>query len=167
MSSIDAKVMIFPDFLVSWGGKKARNRNNRPSQGAIGLLFLSLVNKFIAGMMLSGQQRNLLICRFPFAAYGRNDGALFFQCSKSLIHFLTVGTQCLGHVACGNRLASLAHSSNYAVNDQDFRYVVVHEFERHGWQVNDIYLGNPSSSTKDSPASSGSCRSSTDRTMMT
>ena len=23
------------------------------------------------------------------------------------------------------------------------RYVVVHEFERHGWQVNDIYLGNP------------------------
>ena len=94
-------------------------------------------------MMLSGQQRNLLICRFPFAAYGRNDGTLFFQCSKSLIHFLTVGTQCLGHVACGNRLASLAHSSNYAVNDQDFRYVVVHEFERHGWQVNDIYLGNP------------------------
>ena len=36
-----------------------------------------------------------------------------------------------------------ALGSNYAVNDQDFRYVVVHEFERHGWQVNDIYLGNP------------------------
>ena len=36
-----------------------------------------------------------------------------------------------------------ALGSNYAVNDQDFRYVVVHEFERHGWQVNDVYLGNP------------------------
>ena len=36
-----------------------------------------------------------------------------------------------------------ALGSNYAVNDQDFRYVVIHEFERHGWQVNDIYLGNP------------------------
>ena len=36
-----------------------------------------------------------------------------------------------------------ALGSNYAVNDQDFRYVVVHEFERHGWQVVDVYLGNP------------------------
>jgi len=36
-----------------------------------------------------------------------------------------------------------ALGSNYAVNDQDFRYVVIHEFERHGWQVNDVYLGNP------------------------
>ena len=36
-----------------------------------------------------------------------------------------------------------ALGSNYAVNDQDFRYVVIHEFERHGWQVTDVYLGNP------------------------
>ena len=36
-----------------------------------------------------------------------------------------------------------ALGSNYAVNDQDFRYVVIHEFERHGWQVQDVYLGNP------------------------
>lgn len=33
--------------------------------------------------------------------------------------------------------------SNYAVNDQDFHWVVVHEFERHGWSVQDVYLGNP------------------------
>ena len=33
--------------------------------------------------------------------------------------------------------------SNYAVNDQDFHRVVVHEFERHGWQDIDVYLGNP------------------------
>lgn len=36
-----------------------------------------------------------------------------------------------------------ALGSNYAVNDQDFYWVVVHEFERHGWSVQDVYLGNP------------------------
>ena len=35
-----------------------------------------------------------------------------------------------------------ALGSNYAVNDQDFHWVVVHEFERHGWSVQDVYLGN-------------------------
>lgn len=28
-----------------------------------------------------------------------------------------------------------ALGSNYAENDQDFYWVVVHEFERHGWSV--------------------------------
>ena len=32
---------------------------------------------------------------------------------------------------------------NYAVNEQDFRWVIIHEFERHGWRVEDVYLGNP------------------------
>ena len=36
-----------------------------------------------------------------------------------------------------------ALGSNYAVNEQDFRWVIIHEFERHGWAVNDVYLGNP------------------------
>lgn len=36
-----------------------------------------------------------------------------------------------------------ALGSNYAVNNQDFRYVVMHEFELHGWEVIDVYLGNP------------------------
>ncbi len=35
-----------------------------------------------------------------------------------------------------------ALGSNYAVNEQDFRWVIIHEFERHGWQVIDVYLGN-------------------------
>lgn len=38
---------------------------------------------------------------------------------------------------------STALGANYAVNDQDFRWVVCHEFEKHGWQVEDINLGNP------------------------
>lgn len=36
-----------------------------------------------------------------------------------------------------------ALGSNYAVNEQDFRWVVVHEFERRGWQVEAVYIGNP------------------------
>ena len=36
-----------------------------------------------------------------------------------------------------------ALGSNYAVNEQDFRWVVVHEFEKHGWQVEAVYIGNP------------------------
>ena len=36
-----------------------------------------------------------------------------------------------------------ALDSNYAVNDQDFHWVVVYEFERRGWSVQDVYLGNP------------------------
>ena len=36
-----------------------------------------------------------------------------------------------------------ALGSNYAVNEQDFRWVIQHEFERRGWQVIGVYLGNP------------------------
>jgi len=36
-----------------------------------------------------------------------------------------------------------ALGANYAVNEQDFHWVVCHEFERHGWQVESVYLGNP------------------------
>ena len=36
-----------------------------------------------------------------------------------------------------------ALGSNYAVNDEEFHWVVVHEFEHHGWSVQDVYLGNP------------------------
>ena len=36
-----------------------------------------------------------------------------------------------------------ALGANYAVNEHDFHWVVCHEFERHGWQVEDVYLGNP------------------------
>lgn len=38
---------------------------------------------------------------------------------------------------------STALGSNFAVNEQDFRWVVIHEFERHGWRVEDVYLGHP------------------------
>lgn len=36
-----------------------------------------------------------------------------------------------------------ALGSNYAVNEQDYRWWVIHEFERRGWHVEAVYLGNP------------------------
>ncbi len=36
-----------------------------------------------------------------------------------------------------------ALGSNYAVNDVDFRYAIIQEFERHGWRVIPVPLGNP------------------------
>lgn len=36
-----------------------------------------------------------------------------------------------------------ALGSNYAVNDQDFHWVVSNELQRRGWNVEDVYLGPP------------------------
>lgn len=36
-----------------------------------------------------------------------------------------------------------ALGSNYAVNEQDFHWVVKDRFESHGWEVRDVYLGHP------------------------
>lgn len=38
---------------------------------------------------------------------------------------------------------STALGSNYAVNNEDFQWVVCHELERHGWKVTPVYIGNP------------------------
>lgn len=47
------------------------------------------------------------------------------------------------HSVINNYYDATALGSNYVVNDQDFHWVVVHEFERNGWAVNDVYIGNP------------------------
>lgn len=38
---------------------------------------------------------------------------------------------------------STALGSNYAVNDEDFRYVISRAFRKHGWQVKEVYIGKP------------------------
>lgn len=38
---------------------------------------------------------------------------------------------------------STALGSNYAVNDEDFHFVICRELERHGWIVSPVYLGQP------------------------
>lgn len=36
-----------------------------------------------------------------------------------------------------------ALGSNYAVNEQDFAWVIEHEFKKRGWDVEMVYIGNP------------------------
>lgn len=38
---------------------------------------------------------------------------------------------------------STALGSNYAVNKEDFAYVIEHEFEQRGWMVTPVYVGHP------------------------
>ena len=38
---------------------------------------------------------------------------------------------------------STALGSNYAVNDEDFRWVIINAFRKHGWTVWDRYIGSP------------------------
>lgn len=38
---------------------------------------------------------------------------------------------------------STALGSNYAVNNQDFKWVIEHELTRHGWRVTPVYIGPP------------------------
>ena len=38
---------------------------------------------------------------------------------------------------------STALGSNYAVNREDFRWVIINEFKKRGWRVRDVYIGRP------------------------
>lgn len=38
---------------------------------------------------------------------------------------------------------STALGSNYAVNDQDFQWVITHALQKHGWAVRPVYIGAP------------------------
>ena len=38
---------------------------------------------------------------------------------------------------------STALGSNYAVNDEDFRWVIKNAFREKGWRVNEVYIGKP------------------------
>lgn len=38
---------------------------------------------------------------------------------------------------------STALGSNYAVNNEDFRWVIIHELEAHGWLVRPVFIGRP------------------------
>ena len=38
---------------------------------------------------------------------------------------------------------STALGSNYAVNKEDFKFVIEREFKKHGWKIKSVYLGHP------------------------
>ena len=54
-----------------------------------------------------------LLSGSPLATYRRNNGAFLLQLGKSLIYFLAVGSQSLGHFTSRNGFARLAHGLQY------------------------------------------------------
>ena len=98
----------------------------------IGMDYNANINWLVAGQP-SGRRLNVL--KSFFVKFERKLSALIedfcnyyaYQEDKTVIYYYD----------------ATAIGSNYAVNDQDFHWVVVHEFERRGWEVVDVYLGNP------------------------
>ena len=98
----------------------------------IGMDYNANINWIVAGQP-SGRRLNVL--KSFYVKFERKLPALiddfcsYYQFHKNKTVVFYYDTTALG--------------SNYAVNEQDFRWVIIHEFERHGWQVQDVYLGNP------------------------
>ena len=98
----------------------------------IGMDYNANINWIVAGQP---SRRRLNVIKSFYVKFERKLPALIeefcsyyaFHKKKSLIFYYD--TTALG--------------SNYAVNEQDFRWVIIHEFERRGWEVIDVYLGNP------------------------
>ena len=99
---------------------------------SIGMDYNANINWIVAGQP-SGRRLNVL--KSFYVKFERKLPALiddfcsYYQFHKNKTVVFYYDTTALG--------------SNYAVNEQDFRWVIIHEFERHGWQVIDVYLGNP------------------------
>lgn len=105
---------------------------NKEKPICIGMDYNSNINWIVAGQQ-DGQrirvlksfyvkyERKLAELVDDFCAYYR-----YHQC-KEVVYFYD--TTALG--------------SNYAVNDQDFKYVIEHQFEKNDWKVHPVYVGNP------------------------
>lgn len=98
----------------------------------IGMDYNANINWIVAGQP-SGERLNVI--KSFFSKYERKIPALIedfctyysFHKEKKIIYYYD----------------STALGANYAVNEQDFHWVVRHEFARHGWIVEDVYLGPP------------------------
>ena len=105
---------------------------NRQAPICIGMDYNANINWLVAGQP-SGRRLNVL--KSFFVKFERKLSALVedfcnyyaYHENKTVIFYYD----------------ATALGSNYAVNDQDFRWVIVHEFERRGWEVIEVYLGNP------------------------
>ena len=86
--------------------------------------------------------KDLLLSSMSFKV---DQDALFLEFVQE-IHagFPSPAAYCAGErIDIVRELTSHPDTTFYAVNEQDFRWVVIHEFERHGWRVQDVYIGNP------------------------
>ena len=98
----------------------------------IGMDYNANINWIVAGQP---RGRQLLVIKSFFVKFDRKIPAL-------------VDDFCRYYATHRNKTVvfyydSTALGSNYAVNTQDFAWVVRTEFERHGWQVIPVYLGVP------------------------
>lgn len=98
----------------------------------IGMDYNANINWIVAGQP---RGRQLLVIKSFFVKFDRKIPAL-------------VDDFCRYYATHRNKTVvfyydSTALGSNYAVNTQDFAWVVRTEFERHGWQVIPVYLGAP------------------------
>ena len=109
------------------------DKDLNPSQPiCIGMDYNANINWIVAGQVVG---RRLNVVKSFYVKFERKIPALVADfCNYYSAHANKTVVYYYDATALGN---------NYAVNDQDFRYVVIHEFERHGWRVEPVYLGNP------------------------
>ena len=111
------------------------DRDVNPDQPiCIGMDYNATINWIVAGQPDEANRRLNVIKSF-FVKYERKIPAL-------------VADFCQYYASHSNKTViyyydTTALGSNYAVNDVDFRTVVIREFERHGWYVVAVPLGNP------------------------
>lgn len=98
----------------------------------IGMDYNANINWIVAGQV-DGTRLNII--RSFFVKYERKIPALvtdfceYYHYHKTKEVVFYYDTTALG--------------SNYAVNDEDFKFVIEREFSRHGWRVIPVFLGNP------------------------
>lgn len=95
--------------------------------------FNANINWLVAGQVVDG--RNLRVIKSFFVKYERKllelvgDFCMYYRNHrrKEVIFYYD----------------STALGSNYAVNDEDFKWVIIEAFRAQGWEVRDVYIGKP------------------------
>ena len=89
---------------------------------------------------------NWLVCGQPSGRYARIVKSFYVKYDRKIPELIDDFCEYFeGHLnkSIVFYYDSTAIGNNYAVNDLDFHAVVVNELEKHGWEINDVYLGNP------------------------
>ena len=101
----------------------------------IGMDYNARINCIVNGQPDRVDQRRLNVLKSFFVKYDRKIPEL-------------IADYCRYYASHRNKTVvyyydSTALGSNYAVNDRDILWWVCHEFERHGWNVVPVYIGQP------------------------
>lgn len=129
-AAIDSQGYDF-DKLTALGSASSDDLD--PSRGiCIGMDYNANINCLVAGQPTN---RRLNVVKSFFVKYERkipeliDDFCQWFASHPTKIVVFYYDTTALG--------------SNYAVNDEDFKFVIIEELRNHGWVVIDVFLGNP------------------------